>query len=105
MSGANAGQLNRLVMRPGPGWSHLGGAVWEHHTGARIHVGGMIRLPDKTHLSLSNWRESQLGRRLVRINGGNQKRGLMAWAVNLVTHNKEICRNEALCCDWIGDER
>ena len=87
MSGANVGQLNRLVMRPGSGWLHLGGPVWEHSTGARIHAGGMIRLPDKTHLSLSNWPESQLGRRLVLINGGNRKRGLMAWAVNLVKHN------------------
>ena len=76
--------LDRLVMRPGVGWKHLAGPVWEHPSGARIHTMGMIRLPDKTHLSLNNWRESELGRRLVRINGGNRKRGLMAWAVNLV---------------------
>lgn len=73
----------RLVTRPGPGWRHLAGPVWENANGARIHTIGMIRLPDKTYLSLNNLREGGMGRLLVRINGGNIKRGLMAWAVNL----------------------
>jgi hypothetical protein len=76
--------LDRLVMRPGAGWKHLAGPVWEHPNGARIHTMGMIQLPDKTHLSLNNWRESEFGWRMVRINGGNRKRGLMAWVMNLV---------------------
>lgn len=76
--------LDRLVLRPGLGWEHLAGPVWDHTSGARIHTAGIVRLPDKTHLSLYNWRENELGRRLVRINGGNKKRGLMAWAVNLL---------------------
>ena len=75
--------VERLVMRPGAGLKHLAGPVWEHVSGARIHMMGMIRLPDKTRLFLTNWRESELGRKLIRINGGNKKRGLMAWAVNL----------------------
>jgi len=77
-------RVKRLVMRPGAGWRHLAGPVWEHTSGARIHLMGVIRLPDKTHLFLNNWRESELGRKLIRINGGNRKRGLMAWAMNLV---------------------
>lgn len=74
-----------IILRPGAGWTHLAGPVWRHTSGVRIHTMGVVRLPDKTtHLSLSNWRESELGRRLVRINGGNRKRGLMAWAINLI---------------------
>lgn len=74
-----------LVMRPGVGWKHLAGPVWEHTSGARIHMMGIIRLPDnKTHLSLTDWQDGEMGRRLVRINGGNKKRGLMAWVMNLV---------------------
>jgi len=77
--------LDRLVMRPGPGWRHISGPVWEHTSGARLSTMGVIRLPDKeTYLFLNNWRDGELGRRLIRINGGNRKRGLMAWAVNLV---------------------
>lgn len=77
-------RLDFVVVRPGAGWKHMAGPVWEHTSGARIHLGGMIRLPDGTHLSLHNWRGSEAGRMLVRINGGNRKRGLMAWAANLV---------------------
>lgn len=77
--------VQALVMRPGPGWRYLASGVWEHTSKARIHIGGgMIRLPDKTHLTLCHWTDGELGRRLVKINGGNRKRGLMAWAMNLV---------------------
>ena len=65
---------------PGSGWKYLGGSVWEHDGGSRIHLGGLIRTPSGDHISLFNWDQSQLGRQLVRINGGNIKRGLMAWA-------------------------
>ena len=77
-------QLDQLVTRPGSGWRHLAGPVWEHNSGARIHTIGLIRLPDKTYLSLNNLQEGEIGRLLLRINGGNMKRGLMAWVVNLV---------------------
>ena len=73
-----------MNIKPGNGWKHIAGSVWEHESGARIHTLGQIRLPDNTFISLYDWRKSELGRRLVRINGGNRKRGLMAWAVNLV---------------------
>lgn len=73
-----------IIMKPGNGWQHLAGPVWEHTSGARIHIAGLIRLPDKTFKSLNNWKESELGRKLVKINGCNRKRGLMAWAINLM---------------------
>jgi len=76
--------LDRLVMRPGPGWKHLAGPVWEHTTGTRIHTMGLVRLPDKTHIWINHFDAGKLGRWLVRANGGNRKRGLMAWAMNLV---------------------
>lgn len=73
-----------IVIKPGTGWKHIAGPVWEHTTKARVHLGGTIRLPDKTYRSLYNWRESELGRRLIQINGDNTKRGLMAWALSLI---------------------
>ena len=77
--------LDRFVMRPGAGWKHLAGPIWEHENGARIHVMGVVRMPDKvTFFSLSKYPEMMEGNRLVRINGGNRKRGLMAWA-NILT--------------------
>lgn len=77
----NERPLERLVMRPGAGWKHLGGAVWEHTNGTRIHLLGAVRLPDMSFLSANKWPESSEARRFIRINGGNRKRGLMAWAL------------------------
>lgn len=76
--------LDRLVIRPGAGWRHLAGAVWEHKNGTRVHLLGLIRLPDMTWVSADKWPESKDAHRMIRINGGNRKRGLMAWAMNLV---------------------
>ncbi len=78
----------RLVMRPGPGWKYLAAGVWEHCSGARISMGGVVRLPDKkTYRYLNTLEAGRLGRQLIRINGGNRKRGMMAWARNLVGEN------------------
>lgn len=69
--------------RPGKSWIHLGGAVWGHMNGTRIHVSGMIRYPDGTIFSTCGYdRETH---RYIRINGGNRKRGLMAFAVKFHT--------------------
>lgn len=61
--------------RPGPGWRHLAGSVYEYKTGVRIHLLGAVRLSRWGFFSAN--REA---RRMIRINGGNRKRGLMAWA-------------------------
>jgi len=77
--------LDRDVMRPGDGWRHIGGPVWEHKSGARIHAMGVIRMPDKvTFRFMNNTDDCFEGLRFVRANGGNMKRGMMAWARSLV---------------------
>ena len=70
-----------LLTRPGPGWKYVGGSVWEHANGSRVHLLGFVRLPDGRFLSASKWPESKDASLLIRINGGNRKRGLMAWAL------------------------
>lgn len=74
-------------MKPGRGWKHLSGPVWEHENGTRIHIGGLVRLPDRTYLSLNKHPEGSEGWRKITINGGNRKRGLMAWAVSLTSNS------------------
>lgn len=63
-------------MRPGPGWKQLNASVWE-----RIHLLGMIRLPNMIWLSEFKFPESRDANKFIRANGGNRKRGLMAWAM------------------------
>lgn len=70
-------------MRPGIGWKHIAGPVWEHKNGTRIHLGGLVRKQDMTFVSLNKYPEGNEGWRQIKINGGNRKRGLMAWAVVL----------------------
>lgn len=79
--------LDCRVMRPGAGWRHIAGAVYEHTNGTRVHLLGMIRLPNGEWVSSNKWPESKDADRFVRMNGGNWKRGLMAWAR---AHNAEL---------------
>lgn len=72
--------VNTMAIRPGRGWSHVAGSVYEHTSGLRLHVGGLIRLPNGQCVSANEWPESRTVRWYVRANGGNRKRGLMAWA-------------------------
>ena len=68
-------------VRPGNGWQHIGGPVWEHISGARIHTMGTVRMPDgKTICSLNKYPECLEGIMFITVNGCNRKRGLMAWA-------------------------
>lgn len=78
-----ANPLDRFVMRPGSGWKYLSGDVWEHTNGTRIHFLGFIRLPNMTFVSLNKYPECIRGQKMIQINGGNKKRGLMAWANTL----------------------
>jgi len=70
--------------KPGPGWKHLAGPVWEHDNGVRIHLLGLVRLPSGGFVSAAGGLAESLDfSKYMRINGGNRKRGLMAWANSL----------------------
>lgn len=84
---ASSAPVERRVMRPGNGWKHIYGPVYEHKSGARIHTLGYLRLPNGDFFSDTKYPESLEARRIVRINGGNKKRGLMAWAM---TYNAKV---------------
>ena len=75
--------VKRLVMWPGRGWRQLKGPVWEHENGTRIHTGGLIlRDPSGVIAPIKEWEHRKLLWKLTKINGGNKKRGLMAFALN-----------------------
>jgi hypothetical protein len=72
------------VMRPGAGWRHVGGACYDHSE-VRIHLGGLARFHLSGNVVDGNrWPESQHLRFAIRMCGGNQKRGTMVWALNLL---------------------
>lgn len=79
------------AVRPGPGWKHIAGAVYEYTNGTRVHLLGMIRLPSGDWVPANKWPESKDADRFVRMNGGNWKRGLMAWAM---AHNAKVSEGE-----------
>ena len=78
-------EVERFVMRPGSGWKNLKGPIWQHTSGTRVHVMGIVRLPDKTVVSVNESLNRIAANRMIRINGGNRKRGLMALALNLAS--------------------
>lgn len=72
---SEANQNESMVMRPGYGWKHVSGPVFDHENGMRLHLLGTLRMPD------GSFRSAGLDAlKMIRINGGNRRRGLMAWA-------------------------
>lgn len=76
--------MDAEILRPGPGWKHLGGPVYEHQSGWRIHAMGICGFPVDPLFDGRRWPESRELERMIRINGGNRKRGVMAWALNVL---------------------
>lgn len=62
--------------KPGPGWKKLNPAVYEKGA-IRIHVGGYLVKSLILGTVVNRRAEAQL---LIKVNGGNVKRGLMAYA-------------------------
>ena len=68
--------------RPGPGWRPAGCPVYDHVSGIRIHAYGMYWPPgSKVSVNGRVYPESLRLHRFIAINGGNRKRGVMAWAL------------------------
>ncbi len=75
----------RLVIRPGSGWNHMKGPVWEHTSGVRIHVSGrLVKFAGKEARNLYQIPYAfDLWFLLQKINGNNPKRAMMALALNI----------------------
>lgn len=73
--------VERRVIRPGRGWRHIAGPVYEHTNGTRVHMLGFVKLQNGEFFSENKWPECIAAARMIRINSGNRKRGLMAWAM------------------------
>jgi len=78
----DAAPVDAVVMRrPGAGWKHIAGPVWDHlPSGVRVHVSGMCRLPWNDIVWGRSWPESKDLDRWIVIAGGNVRRGCMMWA-------------------------
>jgi hypothetical protein len=76
--------------KPGPGWKHVAGSVWEHVTGLRIHTLGLARLPDGKDARW-NWSDEY---QACRQQGHNVKRALMVWALSQLPPNTELRHGE-----------
>ncbi len=83
--------VRRFANRPGIGWKHLAGSVWEHSTGLRIHLLGLARLPDGRSVSWKSNDEYDAKRQ----QGYNTKRALMVWALSMLSPNAPGDRPEA----------
>ena len=73
--------------KPGPGWTRPGVApVWDHPSGIRAHLYGMYQV-GQVWVDGTEWPESLRLNWYIRVNGGNRKRGVMAWALH---HHKGV---------------
>ena len=69
--------------KPKPGWCNLGGAVFERD-GNRVHLLGHLRLKNSVHINFASWPYCVQFERMIVINGGNIKRGALAYADYLI---------------------
>jgi hypothetical protein len=54
--------------------------VFEHNSGARVHVMGLLVLPSGRVVNGGTWPTSKDLGLFIRVNGGNRLRGTLAWA-------------------------
>lgn len=98
-------EVQRVVIRPGAGWRRLSGAVYERDDGLRMHMLGYCRLPGSDSVIGDDFKNYRMQNRLIDINGGNKKRGLMAWANALASQALKVSihRNSYLFLEDLGD--
>lgn len=60
--------------------------MWDHMpSGLRVHVGGALcRLPLTNCIYGMLWPETNNVDQCIRIAGGNRRRGMMVWALNVL---------------------
>lgn len=68
-------------------WRGGGAPVWEHVSGLRIHIHGLIRFTDGTHCTPEYDRERWL--LAMRLVGWKKRRALMAYAEMLMRPNDQ----------------
>ena len=81
-----------MKYKPGNGWKKLNESVYEHHNGLRIHVLGLIRLPDLTYVECTKYPQYPEASRFIKINNNNRKRGLMAYANEINRRKQDNCK-------------
>ena len=65
--------------KPGPGWSNVGGAVWDRD-GVRIHTHGLVKFDGCEVIDMGRYPMSTVWDEFTAVCGGNRKRGLMSYA-------------------------
>lgn len=83
------GARNGSRLRPRAKWTRLPGPpghgmcpVWEHPSGARVHMGGLLRLPDLSH-TWPTWEEE----RKFTAHQPKRRRWLLTWAESRLSVN------------------
>jgi len=71
--------------KPGDGWFHVAPQVYENATGVRILLLGLCRTASHQFIS-----ENNAAKEFIRINGGNRRRGLMAWARSITADKGDV---------------
>ena len=97
------GHRQAPIVRPGCGWKHVAGSVWDHKpTGLRLHVGGaLVQFPGTGFCYGMLWPEGRSVDRCIEIAGGNRRRGLMIWARRVFERWKISTSTITDCDGWI----
>lgn len=76
--------IKRPAIKPGNGWRRIGAVVYEKRPGGiKLHMQGIVKLIDGSIIHDTSPPHYYIVAKLIKANGGNRKRGLMAWANTL----------------------
>ena len=78
--------MSKTTLRPGSGWKRVGGAVYTRADGLRLHLLGFCKAPGASNVYGNSAEAYYLQNKLIKINGGNRKRGMMAWAATVANN-------------------
>jgi len=86
--------VSGIIRKPGPGWKQhaSNAAVWDHVSGMRLHLSGLLRMPDAAIIDSNRWPTSYVKNGYIRVAGGNVKRGMMMWAMAMLRIDAKVKR-------------
>lgn len=73
-------RLRSSDIKPGSGWQCMSNPVYEHVSGVRVHVSGRLLWRKETGVIKLSEYEGEVLDLFIGANGGNKKRGIMAFA-------------------------
>ena len=93
--------MARERIAPGPGWVRRAdtSSVWDHSSGLRLHMMGMVQLTNGLIVWGHVWPESIAVQSCIDMVGGSRRRGLLLWGRLVALQGGPLSRQQMTVAD------